>query len=207
MKAGKIFTVIISVASILIIAYLSARFSVEEITNFIKSMGFVAPLVYIIIQILGQIFAPLSTSAFFIAGYIIFGDIAVLYAVLVWMITSTTNFYISRKYGKRALRFFVGEDGLKRVEGIVDRINNKSLVLLRISTIYINDFAAYAFGLTKISYKAFILSTMVGIVPWAIILTLFLKVEEDKVFISLLKVLISMIPFAILSWIFFKKKE
>ena len=78
-----------------------------------------------LIQIIGQIFAPLSTSALFVAGFIMFGKNAIFYSVLTWLISSITNFYLARRFGKRVLKRFIGEEGIIRIEEIAERIDTK----------------------------------------------------------------------------------
>ena len=108
----RVIYTLISLLLITLLIYFSTRYSSQEISQIISKAGILAPILYILIQIAGQIFAPLSTSALFIAGFIMFGRVAVLYAVITWLISSITNFYLARKYGKRVLKRFIGEQGV-----------------------------------------------------------------------------------------------
>ena len=200
-----IFTAI-SVLLILLLIYFPSRYSSQEISDAISKAGVLAPILYLSIQILGQIFAPLSTSALFVAGFIMFGKTAILYAIITWFVSSITNFLIARIYGKRILKRLVGEEGVERIERIADKIDNRSFFILRISTFYLNDFAAYAFGLTKISFKRYILATIVSMIPWALIVTLILE-KGDSVLLTIIKIFLSMIPFALLSYLYLKRKN
>jgi len=84
-----------------LLIYLTTNFSSGEISIFITKAGVFAPFLYILIQIVGQVFAPLSTSALFVAGFILFGKTAIIYSILTWLITSATNFLLARRYGKK----------------------------------------------------------------------------------------------------------
>ena len=200
----RVIYTLISLLLITLLIYFSTRYSSQEISQIISKAGILAPILYILIQIAGQIFAPLSTSALFIAGFIMFGRVAVLYAVITWLISSITNFYLARKYGKRVLKRFIGEQGVERIEGIAQRIDNKTF--LRLSTFYINDFTSYAFGLTKISFKRYYLSTIISMIPWAVIVTLIIE-HGDTILLTIIKIFLSMIPFAFLSYIYLKRKD
>ncbi|OGC44000.1 hypothetical protein A2400_01505 [candidate division WS6 bacterium RIFOXYB1_FULL_33_14] len=202
----RVIYTLISLLLITLLIYFSTRYSSQEISQIISKAGILAPILYILIQIAGQIFAPLSTSALFIAGFIMFGRVAVLYAVITWLISSITNFYLARKYGKRVLKRFIGEEGVERIEGIAERIDNKTFFILRLSTFYINDFTSYAFGLTKISFKRYYLSTIISMIPWAVIVTLIIE-HGDTILLTIIKIFLSMIPFAFLSYIYLKRKD
>ncbi len=202
----KVLYILISIFLFALLIYFSSIFSSEEISTFISKAGILAPLFYMLIQVAGQIFAPLSTSALFVAGFILFGKTAIVYSILTWLISSITNFYLARRYGKRVLRKFIGEDGIIRIEKIANRIDTKRFVLLRLSTFYISDFASYAFGLTNISFIKYYLATILSMIPWSIIMILIIE-RGESILLTTLKIFLTMIPFAFLSYLFLKKKR
>lgn len=198
-----------SIASIFLFAlliYFYATFSSQEISQFITKAGIFAPLVYILIQIVGQILAPLSTSSLFVAGFILFGKKAIIYSILTWLITSATNFLLARRYGKRVLKKIIGQEGIKKIEEIAKRIHGNRFFWLRISTFYINDFASYAFGLTDISFTRYYLVSILSMIPWSILMSMLIRNGESLAFTTI-KLFLSMIPFVILSYIFLKREE
>ncbi|MBP6976403.1 TVP38/TMEM64 family protein [Candidatus Dojkabacteria bacterium] len=202
----KIVYILVSLLLIVLLIYISNRFSPQDISTFIAKAGPLAPVLYVLIQIIGQIFAPLSTSALFVAGFIIFGKNAIFYSVLTWLISSITNFYLARKFGKKVLKRFIGEEGIIRIEEIAERIDTKRFYLLRFSTFYINDFASYAFGLTRIPFFKYYMATVISMIPWSIVMMLVMK-NGEHILLTTLKIFLTMIPFAFLSYLFLKKKR
>jgi len=202
----KIVYILVSLLLIVLLIYISNRFSPQDISTFITKAGPLAPVLYVLIQIIGQIFAPLSTSALFVAGFIIFGKNAIFYSVLTWLISSITNFYLARKFGKKVLKRFIGEEGIIRIEEIAERIDTKRFYLLRFSTFYINDFASYAFGLTRIPFFKYYMATVISMIPWSIVMMLVMK-NGEHILLTTLKIFLTMIPFAFLSYLFLKKKR
>lgn len=195
-----------SVLLIILLIYISSRYSSDEISQYISKAGAFAPILYITILIIGQIFAPLSTSALFVAGFIVFGKYAILYAIITWLVSSITNFFLARVYGKRILKTLIGDEGILKIEKIAEEIDDKKFLILRVSTFYINDFASYAFGLTKISFYKYYIATILSMIPWSLIMLALMK-EGEPILFTTLKILIGMIPFATLSYIFLKKKN
>lgn len=203
-KQKKTVYLLFSILLFVLIITISNRYSTQDITEHISKKGIYAPIIYILIQIVGQIFAPLSTSTLFVAGFILFKRKAILYLIIVWIITSITNFYISRIYGKKALKFFLGTKGIETVNSINRNLSKKKYYILRILTFYINDFASYAFGLTDISFLNYILSTIISMIPWSIIMLLVIS-EQDSILASILKLFGVMIPLSLLSYIILNK--
>jgi uncharacterized membrane protein YdjX (TVP38/TMEM64 family) len=203
-KYKKILIAVISIILLLILTYISNLYTSQEVIDYISKADIYAPAIYILIQILGQIFAPLSTSVLFVAGFILFGQKAILYMLIVWTITSITNFLIAKRFGKPVLKFFVGKEGLNTVEDIVRGLSTKKYLLLRFLTFYMNDFASYAFGLTNIKFVTYMLITILCMIPWAI-LTIYMMQDSSNILVTTIKVLGVTIPFSIVGYIFFKK--
>lgn len=202
----KVVYLLLSLSLLYILFYISLKYSSQDISDTVSKAGIYAPILYILIQILGQIFAPLSTSALFVAGFLMFGKVAIIYAIITWLISSIINFFLARKYGKRVLKRFIGEQGLEKIETLADMIDNRTFFVLRFTTFYINDFVSYAFGLTKVSFKRYYISTVISMIPWAVLL--FSIVESDDIAIlTVIKIFLSMIPFALISYIYLKKKK
>ncbi|MCK9368421.1 VTT domain-containing protein [Candidatus Dojkabacteria bacterium] len=196
----------LSILLFLTLLILSNTFSQQQITDFILKAGIWAPLLYLLVQIAGQVFAPLSTSVLFVASFVMFGKMAIAYAIIVWIVSSIINFLIARRFGKPVLKFFLGDEGVNKVEDIAKKLNNKHLYLLRILTFFTNDFASYAFGLTNISFVNYMFATILSIIPWTVIMGLVTK-GNDTILITTIKVFGIMIPFAIISYLFFKEKK
>lgn len=202
----KVLYILSSIGLIFLILFISDKYSSTNISEFISRVGVFAPLLYILIQIAGQIFAPLSTSALFVAGFILFGKSAVVYSIITWLISSIINFYLAKRYGKKILRIFIGEEGILKIENIAKRIDTKKFFMLRLSTFYINDFASYAFGLTNITFTKYYLATILSMIPWSIVMVLVMK-NGESIILTTIKIFISMIPFALLSYFFLKRNR
>lgn len=202
----RVIYTLFSISLILLLIYISSRYTSKEISEYVLKFGIFAPLLYISIQILGQIFAPLSTSALFVAGFLMFEKEAIYYSIITWVVSSVINFYLSRTYGKKIIAKLIGQEAVDRIENIADRIDNNTFFVLRVCTFYINDFTSYAYGLTKISFKRFFISTIVSMIPWAIITALIME-RGDSAIYTTFKIFLSMIPFALISYIYLKRKK
>lgn len=203
-KHKRVVTIVVSLFFIFILVWLSSIFTTDEVVDYIKNFGIYAPLGYIFLQTVGQIFAPISTSIFFVAGFILFGKRAIIYMIIIWSITSITNFLIARRFGEKIILFFVGKNGLRTVKDIVRGLSSKQYLTLRLLTFYMNDFASYAFGLTNISFPLYLFVTIISIIPWAILMTVLMQ-EDGSILITTIKVMSTMLPFTIIGYLFFKK--
>lgn len=141
-----------------------------EITNFALVYPLFLPLFIIIWRAISIIIAPLPggilSFAFIpILGWFwawVYGDIGVI-------IGATIAFYIARKFREPAVARFIP---LKKLhvweEKLSQRTEFVAFLGIRITTAPIMDFISYIAGLSKISYKKFILATIIAQIPEAI---------------------------------------
>lgn len=165
----------------------------ERIRGTIDAAGPFAPLIYIGIKAVTYVFAPLTSGPIQLGSGILFGLWeGVLYTLIGEVIGGTIAFLIARRWGRAAVRRFVGEDGLKRVDAFYHHVGEwRSLVYARLFLFGIYDFLSYAAGLTPIRLRTYIaISTIVGFFPTlAAVLLGTMVTEERSGFIALYAVI------------------
>jgi len=149
--------VIISISALLI--YLQNRVGLENIRQVVLKAGVWGPIVYIFLQLLTHIVAPLQGSPFFLMAIAVFGKSTVIYTYIVSVISGFTNFWIARKLGRDIVIKFVTRDGMKKIDHIATTQEGvKALIIIRFFQGYISDFVSYAVGLTSMKFKTYYLN-------------------------------------------------
>ncbi|MBI2032071.1 MAG: TVP38/TMEM64 family protein [Candidatus Levybacteria bacterium] len=142
----------------------------EEITNFALTYPLFIPVLIVIWRAISIVIAPLP------GGILSFAFIPILGWFWAWLygsfgvaIGATIAFYIARKFREPAVSRFIP---LKKLHAWEEKLSERTEFLafvgVRITTGPIMDFISYVAGLSKISYKKFILATIVAQVPEAI---------------------------------------
>ncbi|HEQ65387.1 MAG TPA: TVP38/TMEM64 family protein, partial [bacterium] len=197
---------IISLIFFLLLIFISIGIEPETIQEFLEKMGVFAPITYIIIHIIAQIFAPISSTSFMVASFIVFKEKAYLYEIIVVIATSVINFTIARVWGRKVVRRLVGEKGIKLIDELNSKLGRKSLILLRFMTFFMNDFAAYAFGLTNIAFIDYFFASMIAQIPLFLVLRYTAAVADyTNVLSTALTIIILFLPFAIITTIYLRK--
>lgn len=142
----------------------------DQITNFALTYPFFIPVLIVIWRAISIIIAPLPGGILSFAFIPILGWFwAWAYGSLGVIIGATIAFYIARKFREPAVSRFVP---LKNLHAWEEKLSHRTEFLafvgIRITTGPIMDFISYVAGLSKISYKKFILATIVALVPEAI---------------------------------------
>lgn len=163
----------ISLACIILLVALIAVFVLSKASNidagieFVGRHTIVGPLLLVVWRIVGIIFPALPAGVISFAAVPIFGWFhTYIYTLLGILIGTSLAFFLARTFRERLVQKFMT---LKKIHKLESEISKKkqffAIVALRLFTVPVMDFSSYIAGLTKISYKKFILATLLASLP------------------------------------------
>lgn len=165
-KIHKIFISLIILVLILVIFSFVQKdmLNTNNLKNLILSSCYFAPIIYIItFSLVPLTFFPDSLLA--ILGGTIFGlSKGFLYTSIGALIGGSISFFISRILGQSFIEKFEN-DKLRSIQNLLKENGFLMILLLRLIPLFPFDLISYGAGLTKISYKDFILGTLIGTIP------------------------------------------
>jgi uncharacterized membrane protein YdjX (TVP38/TMEM64 family) len=145
----------------------------EQVEQFVASFGRGAPLVFMAIQILQVILAPVPGEASgFIGGYLFGALWGFIYSSLALAVGSWINFGIGRYLGKRFVRRWIPADKLMRFDQLLKRQGIIVILILFIFPGFPKDYLCLFLGITAIPLKAFLLIASLGRMPGTLMLSL-----------------------------------
>ncbi len=142
----------------------------NDIREWGEGLGVWGPVILIAILATAMVFAPIPNPPFMIAAGLIWGMVlGVVYAVLGQLIGAAIIFWLSRRFGRQLIPRLVGERGAERIDFLAREIGPQLVFWWRMMPISF-DFAAYAAGLTPMSFRYFMALVLFGsIVPTAVV--------------------------------------
>lgn len=152
--------------------YISARrfvpllASTQTLRTWIGQFGLLAPLVFIVLQAVQVIIAPLPGQLLaLIAGYL-FGPLAgTIYSLTGVLIGSAIAFSLSKRYGRPFVEDVLHEDVITRFDAFVDTVGIPGLLALVILPGLPDDAICFLSGLTKWRLRTFIVVISIGRTP------------------------------------------
>lgn len=144
---------------------------VQSNMNFFEGFildNFVGKFVYFLLTIISIVLAPFSSLPLMAIASNLFGILqtAVL-SISGWLLGSIIAFYLSRKYGTKIVSKLVSLSTIYKFENKLTQ-NQKFWFVLFMRMIFPVDLLSYALGLfTRISFKIYLITTLIGIVPFA----------------------------------------
>lgn len=145
----------------------------EKIRDFIVSFGVAAPLVFMGIQVLQVIFAPIPGEATgFIGGYL-FGTLnGFFFSSIALTVGSVINFAIGRFLGERFVRKMIPAEKFNKMDSLLKRQGIIVVFFLFVFPGFPKDYLCLFLGLSTLAPKIFILLAAVGRLPGTFMLSL-----------------------------------
>jgi uncharacterized membrane protein YdjX (TVP38/TMEM64 family) len=155
----------------------------EGLRWYIKDFGIWAPLIFIVLYILGTFFIP--STPFMLAAGILFGfKYGLLYTAIGSLLSAATVFYISRKLGKDWVEKILEHRYLKHLHEYNKRLETGAIwdiILLRVTPIMPFNALNILLGVSRVKMRDYIIGTAFGLLPTSI-LTVYLGVFVTKIF-------------------------
>lgn len=156
-----------------LLVYYSLLTDREQVKAFIASFGMGAPVVFIAVQILQVIFAPIPGEATgFIGGFLFGAGQGFLYSSIALAFGSWINFSIGRFLGNRFVRKLIPGDILKRFDTVLKRQGIIVIFIFFVFPGFPKDYLCYFLGLSTFPLKIFIILASIGRMPGTFMLSL-----------------------------------
>lgn len=167
----KAFFGIIAIASLFIFSSYIVRNNIETISNFIGN-DFIGISIYLLISIIAIVIAPIGMTPLIPLASNLYGWFpAGLIHIIGWSIGSFIVFYICRRWGVNLVRKFVSVEKLTEYENKIPE-ENMFFGIIVLRTIVPVDILSYALSLfTKVSFRTYAIATVIGIIPFAFVLS------------------------------------
>lgn len=136
----------------------------EILLTKIKSLGLLAPLCFILIQMVQVVLPVIPGGASCLVGVMAFGAVGgFIYNYVGLVLGSICSFLLSRKFGMSIINKLFKEKDIKKA---LDKINNSKYDLIFFLIILLpglpDDLFCYISGITKMSLKKFTLIILIG---------------------------------------------
>lgn len=145
----------------------------EALESLIRSYGVWAPVVFIGLQILQVILAPIPGEATgFFGGYVFGAPLGLLYSTIGLSIGSVINFYLGRLMGQAIVFRVVPAKQLEKLAYLVKPKAVLGLFMLFIFPGFPKDYLCLFLGLTTMRFPLFFWIAAVGRIPGTLLLSL-----------------------------------
>jgi uncharacterized membrane protein YdjX (TVP38/TMEM64 family) len=145
----------------------------ERIQQMLKSVGPLAPLIFIVVQGLQVVFAPIPGEATgFIGGYLFGVPLGMLYSTIGLTLGSTLAFLLGRWLEVHFVARVVSPETLKRFDFLMERQGALVAFFLFVFPGFPKDYLCFILGLSQMPLKVFLVLCTVGRLPGTLMLTL-----------------------------------
>ncbi|MDB2223451.1 TVP38/TMEM64 family protein [Halorubrum ezzemoulense] len=158
---------------VLVSRYAGFLTNAEALRTWLDQFGIFAPIVFIGLQALQVIVAPIPGQVVALVAGFLFGPLAgTVYSLTGVLIGSAVAFSLSKRYGRTFVERVIHEDVIARFDGFVDTVGVPGLFAFVIIPGLPDDAICFLSGLTKWSLPTFMAVIAVGRLP-AYVLTVY----------------------------------
>lgn len=162
-KFLKLFLIAILVIAYLVAFFLFKRYNItrEELDSLLGPLSSYGILSLFILQTIFSL-TPFPDNFLIFGGVIIFGAIETFFAIyLSYLVATSIHFWIARHFGKDWVykRFPQVKEGMEKYDYLFKPHN---LIIIRFLAFNTFDFLAYAAGFSRISYRSYLLSSIIS---------------------------------------------
>ena len=145
----------------------------NKISTYVSSFGSWAPMVFMLIQILQVVFAPIpGEMTGFVGGYLFGVWPGFVYSSIALTVGSLINFSVGRFLGKRFVRRLIPSKHLKRLDAVLKHEGALIIFILFVFPGFPKDYLCLFLGLSAIPIKLFIWMSAVGRMPGTFMLSI-----------------------------------
>ncbi len=145
----------------------------EKISAYIEGFGPAAPWVFMLVQVLQVLLAPVPGEATgFIGGYLFGVTKGFFLSSIALSIGSIINFGVGRFLGRRYVRKVIPPKYLARFDMVAKREGVLILFMLFVFPGFPKDYLCLFLGLSALPFKIFVMMTTIGRMPGTFILSL-----------------------------------
>lgn len=183
---------LITIFLVALLYVLSKNIPEENFRSIITNAGIWGPLTFTFLMLATHIFAPLSGTPLVFAGFYAFGEDVVFLTTLVAFVSSFTNFWIARIWGRSLVIKFVGRENTGKIDRLTQDYGLWTLFFLRVFMGGSTDFISYAAGLTSLQFLPYFIISVLVAIPGTILWYLIaLQINDPLIFTALTLLLIS----------------
>lgn len=145
----------------------------QWVKSTLKAAGPLAPVVFILIQSLQVIFAPIPGEATgFIGGYLFGVPLGLLYSTIGLTLGSVGAFLIARWLEEHYVKRWIPAEILQKFEFLMERQGALVAFIFFLLPGFPKDYLCIILGLSRMPFKLFLLICTVGRLPGTLLLTL-----------------------------------
>jgi|UniRef100_A0A7V6DNU7 uncharacterized membrane protein YdjX (TVP38/TMEM64 family) len=145
----------------------------EKIKAIIKSAGPLAPLLFIAIQALQVIFAPIPGEATgFLGGYLFGVPLGLLYSTLGLTLGSALAFLLGQWLEKHYIARIVSRETMQRFDFLMEHQGALVAFILFLIPGFPKDYLCFILGLSPMNLRVFLVICTIGRIPGTLMLTL-----------------------------------
>lgn len=132
--------------------------SVHDLRNYVASFGYLAVIIYIVINVIQVLFLPIPGIISIGTGVALFGPLkTAIYSLIGILLGSFVAFFIGRVLGYKVVKWIIGEESLNKWLSSVKNKDKIVLTFMFLFPFFPDDILCFVAGLSSMSIGYFVI--------------------------------------------------
>lgn len=147
-------------------------YDADALRTVVRDAGPLAPVVFVLLQALQVVVAPIPGQLTAVAGGFLFGWPGLFYSLVGVEIGSVVAFWLSRRLGRPYVERVIHDDALARVDGVLSDTGDVLIAVFFLLPGLPDDVICFVAGLSPIGLRKFAVLALVARLPGYVLATL-----------------------------------
>jgi uncharacterized membrane protein YdjX (TVP38/TMEM64 family) len=146
----------------------------REISQWVGQLGIWGPIIFIIAMVLQLFLLIVPSPLLMVVAVLAYGPVwGALLSIGAITVSATVGYALGRWLGSAVIRKFIGKKKEHRIKDYVERYGLWAVIATRLAPFLSNDAISLVAGAVTMTYWKFILATLAGITPLAVLIAWF----------------------------------
>src|SRR5690606_29266525 len=151
----------------------------QKVSEWVDGFGYFGPILIILVMTVQMFLIVIPSWLLMLVAIIAYGPVwgsAIVFVAI--FSASSVGYLIGRYFGPEVVARIIGPSSEKKVADFLDRYGVWAIIVTRINPLLSNDAISFIAGVVNMSYRKFILSTLVGIAPLVILIAILRQMDD-----------------------------
>lgn len=151
----------------------------QKVSEWVDGFGYFGPILIILVMTVQMFLIVIPSWLLMLVAIIAYGPVwgsAIVFVAI--FSASSVGYLIGRYFGPEVVARIIGPLSEKKVADFLDRYGVWAIIVTRINPLLSNDAISFIAGVVNMSYRKFILSTLVGIAPLVILIAILRQMDD-----------------------------
>ncbi|MFW5656201.1 MAG: TVP38/TMEM64 family protein [Bacteroidota bacterium] len=146
----------------------------QRISIWVSNFGIWGPVFIVLAMIIQMFLIIIPSPVLMVVAVLAYGPVwGAVISISAIFAASSVGFFVGRYFGKITVDKLIGQQKKQKIEFYIHKYGMWAVVIIRLVPALSNDAISFVGGILRMGYKRFIIATLIGTTPLAVLIAYF----------------------------------